>query len=589
MSSPIPSPQESIENFLKARDYIASRPLYDEAVKEFKWPELGKFNWAVQYFDAYLTEKASHPAVIWVDDELLDTGDKKVLTHHRLREDSNRLATSLLESGYKPGDSILVMTGNIPELFTVFLGLLKAGIRIVPATILLSHSDIEDRVKRAGVTMVMADKAGFNKIEFLREDLAKLGVKDFVYIGNEERGGWKLFQDLLGQGKPTFNQVLTNADDDALIYFTSGTTAKPKMVFHTHASYPVGHLTTMYWVGAQWGDKHYNISSPGWAKWAWSTFFTAFNSGATSMVYSFNRFTPSRALKFITEYGVNTLCAPPTVWRMFILEDLAKYNFENLREAVSAGEPLNPKVINKVKEDIGITVREGYGQTETTLQIGYFPGVEVKPGSMGKPAPGYEIVIADIDGKPVKPGYDGQITIKIEPRKPLGLMKGYDSPEKNKEVFRLGLYWTGDVAYLGEDGYLYFVGRADDVFKSSDYRISPFEVESDLLKHPAIAEVAVVPSPHPIKWTVPKAFIKLKPGYKPTPELAKQIFTWAKQNMAPYKRPRIIEFVDELPKTISGKIRRVELRALERTRRQKGEKGPHEYFEEDFKTNQSNL
>ncbi|MEB3772216.1 MAG: AMP-binding protein, partial [Desulfurococcales archaeon] len=345
MSSPIPSPQESIENFLKARDYIASRPLYDEAVKEFKWPELGKFNWAVQYFDAYLTEKASHPAVIWVDDELLDTGDKKVLTHHRLREDSNRLATSLLESGYKPGDSILVMTGNIPELFTVFLGLLKAGIRIVPATILLSHSDIEDRVKRAGVTMVMADKDGFDKIDFLREDLAKLGVKDFVYIGNEERGGWKLFQDLLGQGKPTFNQVLTNADDDALIYFTSGTTAKPKMVFHTHASYPVGHLTTMYWVGAQWGDKHYNISSPGWAKWAWSTFFTAFNSGATSMVYSFNRFTPSRALKFITEYGVNTLCAPPTVWRMFILEDLAKYNFENLREAVSAGEPLNPKVI----------------------------------------------------------------------------------------------------------------------------------------------------------------------------------------------------------------------------------------------------
>ncbi len=589
MSSPIPSPQESIENFLQARDYIASRPLYDEAVKEFKWPDLGKFNWAVQYFDGYLTEKASHPAVIWVDDELLDTWDKKVLTHHRLREDSNRLATSLLESGYKPGDSILVMTGNIPELFTVFLGLLKAGIRIVPATILLSHNDIEDRVKRAGVTMVMADKAGFNKIDFLREDLAKLGVKDFVYIGNEERRGWKLFQDLLVQGKPTFNQVLTNADDDALIYFTSGTTAKPKMVFHTHASYPVGHLTTMYWVGAQWGDKHYNISSPGWAKWAWSTFFTAFNSGATSMVYSFNRFTPSRALKFITEYGVNTLCAPPTVWRMFILEDLAKYNFENLREAVSAGEPLNPKVINKVKEDIGITVREGYGQTETTLQIGYFPGVEVKPGSMGKPAPGYEIVIADIDGKPVKPGYDGQITIKIEPKKPLGLMKGYDSPEKNKEVFRLGLYWTGDVAYLGEDGYLYFVGRADDVFKSSDYRISPFEVESDLLKHPAIAEVAVVPSPHPIKWTVPKAFIKLKPGYKPTPELAKQIFTWAKQNMAPYKRPRIIEFVDELPKTISGKIRRVELRALERTRRQKGKKGPHEYFEEDFKTDQSNL
>jgi acetyl-CoA synthetase len=584
LSHPQPTPRESLENFLKARNYIASRPPYDETVKEFTWPLLGRFNWAIQYFDGYLAEKATHPAVIWVDDELLDTGDRKTLTHHQLREESNRLATSLLESGYKPGDSILVMTSNIPELFTVFLGLLKAGIRIVPATILLSHADIEDRVKRAGVTMVMADKAGFDKIDFLREDLSKLGVKDFVYIGGDEQKGWKLFSELLSQGKPVFNQVLTQADDDALIYFTSGTTAKPKMVFHTHASYPVGHLTTMYWVGARWGDRHYNISSPGWAKWAWSTFFTAFNSGATSMVYSFNRFTPGKALKFIEEYGVNTLCAPPTVWRIFILEDLKKYNLENLKEAVSAGEPLNPKVINKVKNDVGITIREGYGQTETTLQIGYFPGVEVKPGSMGKPAPGYEIVIVDIDGKPVKPGYDGQIAIKIKPQRPLGLMKGYDSPEKNKEVFRLDLYWTGDVAYLGKDGYLYFVGRADDVFKSSDYRISPFEVESDLLKHPAIAEVAVVPSPHPIKWTVPKAFIKLKPSYKPTPDLAKQIFQWTKQSMAPYKRPRIIEFVDELPKTISGKIRRVELKALERQRREKGEKAPNEYFEEDFKT-----
>ncbi|MCE4606464.1 MAG: AMP-binding protein [Desulfurococcales archaeon] len=577
------TPQESLENFLKAREFLASKPGYDEAKREFKWPKLGKWNWGVQYFDGYLAEKATHPAVIWVDDELLENNDRKILTYYELKSDSNKLATALLESGYKPGDSILVMTGNIPELFTIFLGLLKAGVKIVPATILLSHEDVEDRVRRANVRMVMADSAGYEKINFLREDLGKLGVRDFIYIGVEERPGWKLFSDLLAAGKPSFNQVLTNAEDDALIYFTSGTTAKPKMVFHTHASYPAGHLSTMYWVGAQWGDKHYNISSPGWAKWAWSTFFTAFNSGATSMVYSFSRFTASKALKFISEYGVNTLCAPPTVWRMFILEDLKKYSFDQLKEAVSAGEPLNPKVINKVREDIGITVREGYGQTETTLQIGYFPGIEVKPGSMGKPAPGYDIVIADVDGKPVQPGYDGQITIRIEPEKPMGLMKGYDSPGKNSEVFRLGLYWTGDVAYLGKDGYLYFVGRADDVFKSSDYRISPFEVESDLLKQPAIAEVAVVPSPHPIKWTVPKAFIKLKPGYKASPELARELFQWAKQNMAPYKRPRIIEFVDELPKTISGKIRRVELRALERHRREEGKRGDSEYFEEDFK------
>ncbi|MCE4615127.1 MAG: AMP-binding protein [Desulfurococcales archaeon] len=577
------TPQESLNNFLKARDFLTSKPLYDIAAKEFKWPKLGRWNWAVQYFDGYLAEKATHPAVIWVDDELLDTGDKKVLTFHGLREDSNKLATALLESGYKPGDSILVMTGNIPELFTIFLGLLKTGIKIVPATVLLSHSDIEDRVKRAAVKMVMTDSNGFEKMNFLREDLAKLGVREFIYIGEEEKPGWRLFTDLLSSGNPNFNKILTNAEDDALIYFTSGTTAKPKMVFHTQTSYPVGHLTTTYWVSAQWGDKHYNISSPGWAKWAWSTFFTAFDSAATSMVYSFSKFTASRALKFASEYGVNTLCAPPTVWRMFILEDLKKFNFDQLKEAVSAGEPLNPKVINKVREDMDITVREGYGQTETTLQIGYFPGIEVKPGSMGKPAPGYHIVLTDVDGNPVQPGYDGQITIKIEPEKPYGLLRSYDSPEKNKEVFRQGLYWTGDVAYLGKDGYLYFVGRADDVFKSSDYRISPFEVESDLIKHPAVAEVAVVSSPHPIKWTIPKAFLKLKPGMQPSPDLAKDIFQWSKQNMAPYKRPRIIEFVDELPKTISGKIRRVELRALERQRREKGERGQYEYFEEDFK------
>ncbi len=519
--------------------------------------------------------------MIWVDDELLETGDKKVVTYHELREYSDKLVNALEARGYSKGDSILVMTGNDLELFTIFLGLLKGGMPIVPATILLSTEDVLDRVRRANVKAVMADRHAFEKIEAVRGKLESLGVRDFISVG-EPRKGWTFFDDLLGDGGVGYNNVNTMADDLALIYFTSGTTAKPKMVFHTHASYPVGHLTTMYWVGAGPGMRHYNISSPGWAKWAWSTFFTAFNAAATSMVYAYKGFDPKKTLRFITEYGVNTLCAPPTVWRMFILEKMEEYNWENLKEAVSAGEPLNPKVIETVREKTGVTVREGYGQTETTLQIGYFPGLEVKPGSMGKPAPGYDIVLVDWEGNPVPPGEDGQIAIRIEPEKPLGLMRGYDDPEKNAKVFRSGLYWTGDVATMDNEGYIYFIGRADDVFKSSDYRISPFEVESDLIKHPAVAEVAVVPSPHPIKWTVPKAFIVLKPGYKPTPELAKDIFQYARTHMAPYKRPRIIEFVDQLPKTISGKIRRVQLRQIEKERRERGERGENEYFEEDF-------
>ncbi len=578
--SSIPA-SDSLRNFLQARDYILSRPQYEEARREFRWPRIGEWNWAVQYFDGVLAEHATNPAVIWVDDELLESRDRKTITFHRLREDSNKLANAMLDRGYGKGDSILVMTGNVPELFTIFLAFLKTGMPLVPATILLTTEDVIDRVRRAGVKAVIADENAFEKIDSIRHKLEDLGVRDFIAVGDPPRG-WTSLDDLVGEGGASYNKVVTTGDDLALIYFTSGTTAKPKMVFHTHASYPVGHLTTVYWVGARPGWRHYNISSPGWAKWAWSTFFTAFNSGATSMVYAYQRFDPEKVLRFITEYGVNTLCAPPTVWRMFILEDLESMNFDELREAVSAGEPLNPKVIEKVREDVGVTVREGYGQTETTLQIGYFPGLEVKPGSMGKPAPGYEILLVDPLGQPVPPGEDGQITIRIEPERPLGLMKGYDDPEKNAKVFRLGLYWTGDVAMMDKDGYIYFIGRADDVFKSSDYRISPFEVESDLIKHPAVAEVAVVPSPHPIKWTVPKAFIVLKPGYKPSPELARDIFEYARKNMAPYKRPRIIEFVEQLPKTISGKIRRVQLRALEKERREKGVRGENEYFEEDF-------
>ena len=571
----------SLKSFLETRSFIGSFPPYEEARAGFHWPRLGRWNWGVQYFDGFMVDRASWPALVWVDDELLETGDSLVKSYHELREESNRLANGLESMGLGKGDSVLVMTGNIPELFTVFLALIKTGMPGVPATVLLTPDDVLDRVRRARVRAVIGDRVSYEKIEAVRDKLEAAGVSLFIAVDEGHPRGWTHIGDVMGQGGASYTRVVTNADDLALIYFTSGTTARPKMVFHTHASYPAGHLTTMYWVGAREGWKHYNISSPGWAKWAWSTFFTAFNSGATSMVYAYKRFNAPRVLRFISEYGVNSLCAPPTVWRMFILEDLSKYNFDELRSAVSAGEPLNPKVIEKVRGDVGVTIREGYGQTETTLQIGFFPGMQVKPGSMGKPAPGYDIVLVDPEGNPVPPGEDGQIAIRIEPERPLGLMKGYDNPAKNQQVFRLGLYWTGDVATMDKEGYFYFVGRADDVFKSSDYRISPFEVESELIKHPAVAEVAVVPSPHPIKWTVPKAYILLKPGYKPSPELARDIFEFARKNMAPYKRPRIIQFVDELPKTISGKIRRVQLRRREMERRP-GERMENEYFEEDF-------
>ncbi|MFP3044529.1 MAG: acyl--CoA ligase [Thermocladium sp.] len=563
--------------FMEARDILLNSENYDEARRKFKWPLIKNFNWALDYFDS---QEAGRPALIWIDDALLDSHDKRVFTYGELRGLSNKLANGLRELGLGKGDVVMIMMGNKPELFASFLATMKIGGVISPATTLLTPSDVEDRARRANIKAIIADSIAAERIEKARERLPT--VKAF--ISTEPRKGWMALGDVYGgkseNYKPSF--ITEAMKDSLLLYFTSGTTARPKIAHHTYASYPVGHLTTMYWTGTKPGYRHYNISSPGWAKWAWSTFFAAFNAGATTFVYEQGKFSAPRQLKAMEEYEVNTICAPPTVWRMLLLEDLTKYNFSSIKGATSAGEPLNPEVIERVRKSTGVTIRDGYGQTETTLLVGNFPGMKVKPGSMGKPAPGYDIVLVDEDGSPVKVGVDGHITVKMEPR-PLGVMQGYyDDPKKNEEVFRLGLYWTGDVASMDEEGYLFFVGRADDVFKSSDYRISPFEVESELLKHPAVAESAVVPSPDPIKGFLPKAFIILKPNYKPSRELAHDIFLFAKQNIAPYKRPRIIEFVDELPKTISGKIRRVELRSIERKKRESNERGEREFFESDF-------
>ena len=360
-----------------------------------------------------------------------------------------------------------------------------------------------------------------------------------------------------------------------LEYFTSGTTSKPKLVRHSRQSYPVGHLSTMYWLGLQPGDVHWTISSPGWAKHAWSCFFAPFNAQACVFIYNYARFSGPAVLDTVVKHGVKTLCAPPTVWRMLIQEKLGDWK-TSLREAISAGEPLNPEVIEQVKAAWGLEIRDGFGQTETTAMVGNPPGLPVKPGSMGKPLPGYPVVLLDPDGKP---GDEGEICIDLS-RRPVSLMQGYaDDAEKTAEAMRDGFYHTGDVGSRDAEGYITYVGRADDVFKASGYRISPFELESALIEHPAVAEAAVVPSPDPVRGFVPKAYVILAPGHEANAETARAIFGFLRGRVSAYKMIRRIEFSD-LPKTISGKIRRVELRGQEKGRPDAGARNAQEHLEE---------
>jgi acetyl-CoA synthetase len=456
------------------------------------------------------------------------------------------------------------------QIWEVMLAAMKLGACVIPATTLLTPEDLRDRIERGKVRHVVTDAAGAEKLH---------GLEGFTrHVVGELVPGWMPFDGAYHEASWFMPHGETMSSDPVLLYFTSGTTAKPKLVVHTHRTYPVGHLSTMYWIGLREGDRHMNISSPGWAKHAWSNFFAPFNAGATVFVYNYGRFSARSALEVIAKHEVTTMCAPPTVWRMLILEDLRSVKV-NLREALSAGEPLNPEVIEKVRQAWGITIRDGYGQTETTAQIGNSPGQRLKPGSMGRPLPGYRIAILDEDGRPAKE--EGEICISLEAR-PAGLMSGYeDDPNLNEFVTRHGHYHTGDVAAVDGDGYVTYVGRADDVFKSSDYRISPFELESALIEHDAVAEAAVVPSPDPVRGLLPKAFIILKPGRAPDAALALEIFRFLRRRLAPYKRVRRLEFSD-LPKTVSGKIRRVELRRREQDRAADAPRGKLEFWQDDF-------
>jgi acetyl-CoA synthetase len=546
--------------FLQARDLLRRhRDDQPAACREFAWPSLPAFNWALDYFDVMARDNAR--AALHVIEE---DGTSRTRTFAEMRDRSNRVANLLRAHGVRRGDRMLIMLGNVPELWEMVLAAMKLGAVFSPATTLLTADDLRDRIDRGAIRHVVAAE-GAAKFDEVPGDYTRIVV-------GAPRPGWVVYNT---DAAPDFApDGETRGDDPLLLYFTSGTTAKPKMVLHTHVSYPVGHLSTMYWIGLREGDIHWNISSPGWAKHAWSSFFAPWNAGATVVVFNYARFDAARVLDTLVAYRVTTLCAPPTVWRMLILEDLRAWT-PALREIVGAGEPLNPEVIERVRDAWGLTIRDGYGQTESTAMFGNAPGQLVKPGSMGRPLPGFRVALLDPDGRL---GDDGEIVIELDPP-PAGLMSGYlDTTMPIAVVDGRRYYRTSDLASRDADGYYWYVGRADDVFKSSDYRISPFELESALLEHDAIAETAIVPSPDPVRLAVPKAFITLKPGYAPTAETARSIFRFCRGRLAPYLRVRRIEF-GELPKTISGKIRRVQLRAAEH--RAGRAKGKTEFWEED--------
>lgn len=556
----------SAEAFLKARDFLfAHRSDYETAYRDFRWPALDRFNWALDYFDrmAYGNDR---PA-LWIVDEA--GGGEAKIPFFEMAERSSRIANWLRGLGVRRGDRILLMLGNVVPLWEVMLAAMKLGAVVVPATTLLTRDDLLDRFARGRVRHVVTSADNTAKFADIASGYTRI-------VAGGTAPGWHNYADAADAPARFAPDGETRATDPLLLYFTSGTTAKPKLVLHSHQSYPVGLLTAMYWIGLQPGDIHLNISSPGWAKHAWSCFFAPWNAGAGIFMLNQPRFHAPALLDALARYRVTTFCAPPTVWRMLIQEDL-KARKVSLREVVSAGEPLNPEVIEQVRAAWGLTIRDGYGQTETTLQIGNFPGQALKPGAMGRPAPGYRVRLLDEAGVEQD---EGEIALALDPP-PLGLMQGYQQDDGGVQPLAGAVYRTGDVALRDTQGHFTYVGRADDVFKSSDYRISPFELESALIEHPAVAEAAVVPSPDPRRTIVPKAFIALAQGHAPDRATALAIFRHLREHLAPFKRVRRLEFAD-LPKTISGKIRRVELRAGEAERRRAGARGPAEFWEDDF-------
>jgi acetyl-CoA synthetase len=552
------------DDFREARDHLlALRSDYHRARREFRWPQFAEFNFALDWFDQMAADpaKANNPALVIVEQD----GSATRRSFADLAARSNQVANWLRSQGVRRGDRMIVMLGNQVELWELMLAGIKLGIVLIPTTTLMGPADLAERVERGEARWAAVGHANIGKFAGVPGNYRLIeigGPGASEQIPAPESAPALHYADSTTAPATFEPGAPTRADETLLLYFTSGTTSKAKLVEHTHTSYPVGHLSTMYWIGLEPGDVHLNVASPGWGKHAWSNFFAPWIAEACVFVYNYERFDARALMAQMEREGVTSFCAPPTVWRMLIQADLKLLKTPPLK-VVSAGEPLNAEVIDQVQRAWGQTIRDGFGQTESTVQVANTPGQPVTIGAMGLPLPGYDVVL--VDPNTGEEGDDGELCLRLDQR-PVGLMKSYyGDAAKTADAFRGGYYHTGDMASRDKRGTITYVGRDDDVFKSSDYRLSPFELESVLLEHPAVAEAAVVPSPDALKLSLPKAYVVLVAGLEPGPELAEDILRYCREHLAPFKRIRRLEFA-ELPKTISGKIRRVELRQREESR-----------------------
>jgi len=534
---------------------------YRDFEKNFKIKIPEEFNFSYDVVDSYAEMEPEKIALVWCN----DTNEEKIFTFKDLKTYSDKAANLFKDCGIVKGDTVMLTLKSRYEFWFCLLGLNKIGAIPIPATHMLKSKDIIYRIDSADIKMVICigEEGVPECVDEAEKDLKSSNlIKAVVGV---EREGWIDFRQELESASEEFTRPIgkdaTTLDDPSVVYFSSGTTGLPKMILHDF-TYPLGHIiTAKYWQNVIDDGLHYTVADTGWAKCLWGKIYGQWIAGSAVFVYDYNRFDAAEMLEKASKYGVTTFCAPPTIYRFLIKEDLSKYDFSTLKYAVTAGEPLNPEVYNKFYEFTGLRLMEGFGQTESVVCIANFPWMKPRPGSMGKPSPGYKILLMNKDGNVVDVGEEGELVIETIDGKPPGLFGGYyKDQEKTDKAWHDGYYHTGDTAWKDEDGYLWFVGRNDDIIKSSGYRIGPFEVESAVISHPSVLECAITGVSDPIRGQVVKATIVLAKGYEPSEDLKKEIQNHVKAVTAPYKYPRVVEFVDELPKTISGKIRRMEIR-----------------------------
>ena len=525
---------------------------YETTYANFERETPDRFNFGRDVVDGW---EGDRPAMIWVG----DNGDERRLTFGNFSRLSNTFANVAREMGIERGDRVLVLTGKIPEWHVILTALLKIGAIAIPCAPQLRATDLKFRAEHSGSTAIISDPSGIEQADALRKDAPEM-LRYFISLGGE-REGWEPYESLMDSASEDFTAEDTAADDGAFLLYTSGTTKHPKGVLHTHGFTHAKRMQARYWLDLQEGDRLWCTSGTGWAKSIWNVYLGPWSLG-TEIFFHEGAFGPAERLDLLQRYDITVLCQAPTEYRLLAkTPELERADLSKIRHAVSAGEPLNAPVIEWWKELHGITIYDGYGQTENTLIVGNFRGLDVRPGSMGKPSPGCDVRILDAEGNPCPPGEPGDIA--LNGRIPALFKEYWEQPDETEAVYEGGYYLTGDRAIQDEDGYLWFEGRSDDVILSAGYRIGPFEVESALIEHPAVIESAVVPAPDEDRGSVVKAYVVLGANYEPSNDLAKEIQDFCRNATAPYKYPRKIEFIDELPKTTSGKIRRVELRQRE--------------------------